>query len=336
MSFSSLNAILAKSVTLTASLAFAATASFSTALLASQPSFAVEPYEYAIPSTKATQALLLDVAKIGSRLVAVGEFGHVLHSDNDGATWEQASSVPTRNTLTAVTFLDNQTGYAVGHEATIIKTTDGGDTWKLQRVTRRGEHPLFGVYFSDANNGIAIGAFSVVFETSDGGETWTNRRLVEDSYDDFHLNGLFADRKGNVYIPAEYGTIYKSSDGAKTFDVIETPYDGSFWGGMMLSNGSLLVWGMRGNVYFSTDGGDSWEKSVTKSDRSVSGGTQLDDGTIVLAGLSGSVLVSKDNGANFKSIVRPDRKSFATVSSGPEDTVLLYGDPGVLSHNLND
>ena len=52
----------------------------------------------------------------------VGEFGHVLLSDDNGENWRQATSVPTRNTLVGVTFIDNQTGYAVGHAATILKT----------------------------------------------------------------------------------------------------------------------------------------------------------------------------------------------------------------------
>ena len=333
---SSLETIISKTVNLTASLAIAATATVTSTFMMAQPSFALEPHEYAIPSKMATRALLLDVAQIGSRLVAVGEYGHILHSDNAGETWEQAASVPTRNTLTTVKFLDNQTGFAIGHEATILKTEDGGETWALKNLERRGENPLFGIHFLDGKNGIAVGAFSTTYASSDGGETWQPRSLVEGSYDDFHLNAMFADSAGNMYVPAEYGTIYKSSDGGATFAPIETPYDGSFWGGMTLKNGSLLVWGMRGNVFSSQDAGVTWVKSPTSSDRSVSGGTQLEDGRVVLAGLSGSVLVSTDNGVSFKSTIRPDRLSFATVSSGPNDTVLLYGDPGVLAHSLSD
>ena len=113
------------------------------------PAKALEPYEYANPSAMTTEALLLDAVQTGNRLVAVGEYGHVILSDDQGESWQQANSVPTRNTLTSVMFLDNQTGYAVGHEATILKTSDGGNNWDLQFNERRGETPLFGVYFSD-------------------------------------------------------------------------------------------------------------------------------------------------------------------------------------------
>ena len=66
-----------------------------------------QPSEYAVASDMASKALLLDVARAGSRLTAVGEFGHVLLSDDNGDSWRQAASVPTRNTLVGVTFIDN-------------------------------------------------------------------------------------------------------------------------------------------------------------------------------------------------------------------------------------
>src|SRR5688572_33454441 len=62
----------------------------------------------------AANSLLLDLAVAGARLVAVGERGHVLLSDDQGATWRQATSVPTRVMLTSVYFVDGQYGWAVG------------------------------------------------------------------------------------------------------------------------------------------------------------------------------------------------------------------------------
>lgn len=296
----------------------------------------IMPYEYAIASDMADQALLLDAVETGNRLVAVGEFGHILLSDDRGANWRQAQSVPTRNTLTSVVFLDNQTGYATGHEATILKTTDGGENWELKYIEMRGEDPLFGIYFSDAKNGITVGGFSKVFETKDGGETWAARALVEDSYDDFHLNDVFPDKAGNLYIPAEFGTVYKSRDRGVTWEAIQTDYDGSFWGGMGLSNGDIMVFGMRGNAFISSNNGASWQKVDTGTDNSITGGAQLSDGRIVLTGLSGAVLVSSDNGRKFAYTERPDRLSFATAMQGADGNVILFGTPGIKNHAISE
>ncbi len=309
---------------------------FGLALFASVPfpAAAIEPFEHALPSKLATKALLLDVADTGKRLIAVGEFGHIVYSDDNGQNWKQAESVPTRATLTGVFFADDKTGFAVGHDTTILKTIDGGENWHLKFTERRGENPLFGIYFANDKNGLAVGAFSTVLSTSDGGESWTPRSLIASSDSDFHLNDIFADAKGHIYIPAEFGTIYKSTSGGRTFTALKSGYDGSFWGGMALKAGRLLVWGMRGSAYISSNGGKKWKKAKTNSDRSISGGTQLADGRIVLTGLSGSVLISKNRGKTFTAIVRPDRLSFSNVSRGGEGEVLLYGDLGILAHKL--
>ncbi|MFT3810430.1 MAG: YCF48-related protein [Micropepsaceae bacterium] len=76
--------------------------------------------------------LLLAAAHAGKRLVAVGEFGHVALSDDDGKTWRQAKTVPTQSTLTSVVFVDEKTGFAAGHDKTILTTADGGETWSVQ------------------------------------------------------------------------------------------------------------------------------------------------------------------------------------------------------------
>ena len=157
-----------------------------------------QAFEYAVASDLASQALLLDVARAGSRMVAVGEFGHVLLSDDNGESWRQATSVPTRNTLVGVAFVDNQTGYAVGHAATILKAIDGGDEWTLQYNERLGGARFLRCILP-VQNGIAVGGFSYTFETDNGSESWTQRSLVEDSCDDFHLNDVFADKKNNLY-----------------------------------------------------------------------------------------------------------------------------------------
>ena len=311
-------------------------AAFGVGLATFMPSAqALEPYEQAMKSDLAKEALLLDVVTVGSNTIAVGEYGHVIISPDNGATWNQATDVPTRNTLTSVSFYDEKNGLAVGHDMTILRTEDGGNSWELTYNDREIELPLLAVYYVNKNYALAFGAFSQVLESNDGGKSWESRALSDDAEDDFHLNDAFKGASGDIFVPAEFGNVYRSQDGGKSFEALTTPYDGSFWGGMSLSNGDLLVWGMRGNAFVSSDNGESWRKVVTNTDRSISGGTQLSDGHIVLAGLSGLVLESVDGGKTFTEFVRPDRLSFAQVSPGPDlKNVILFGDSGVRMHAL--
>ena len=101
----------------------------------------------------AVHSLMLGVARAGDRLVAVGERGHVLLSDDAGNSWRQAKSVPSQTLLTAVAFADPQRGWAVGHDELILHTADGGETWATQHYAPAAEQPLLDLWFTDASNG---------------------------------------------------------------------------------------------------------------------------------------------------------------------------------------
>ena len=86
--------------------------------------------EYAEHLPLVTQSMLLDITRAGNTLVAVGERGHVVIS-TDGESWQQAEVVPTRSTLTSVFSLAGRL-WAGGHDAVIITSGDGGETWSRQ------------------------------------------------------------------------------------------------------------------------------------------------------------------------------------------------------------
>ena len=81
---------------------------------------------------KVDRSLLLDVVRHGNKIVAVGERGHILISNDLGKQWKQVK-VPVGQMLTAVDFINERLGWAVGHDGHVVHTEDGGETWALQR-----------------------------------------------------------------------------------------------------------------------------------------------------------------------------------------------------------
>lgn len=290
--------------------------------------------EEALPSDLATKSLLLGVTKAGNRLISVGNWGHVILSDDAGVTWRQAKKVPTRTTLTSVYFTDEKNGWAVGHDTVVIHTADGGETWEMQYSDPPAETPLLSVWFENNEHGIAAGSFSFMLETFDGGKTWESRPLLEaepDEFDQPHLNAIFwgPDRKTQVMIASEAGSFFRSHDAGKTWELVEMPYNGSFWGGLTTKEGRVLALGMRGNIFASDDFGTSWTKVETGADQSYSGAVQLDDGTIIAVGLAGTVSYSTDNGASFVTYVRPSRTALSAIAASANGEVVLFGDKGI-------
>ena len=125
------------------------------------------------PARLAEVSLLLDADVSGDRVVAVGQRGHILLADKTG-DWTQVVA-PVQTLLTAVYMFNSMTGWIVGHDATILRTRDGGKSWTLVHYAPELELPLLDVWFRDERNGIAVGAFGLILATSDGGDSWNCR-----------------------------------------------------------------------------------------------------------------------------------------------------------------
>ncbi|HYG79613.1 MAG TPA: YCF48-related protein, partial [Pyrinomonadaceae bacterium] len=69
-----------------------------------------------------------------------------------------------------VAFADAQRGYAVGGDGLILRTDDGGLTWKDQESGVGGN--LFGVGAADRDDVLVAGDQGRVLRTKDGGLTW--------------------------------------------------------------------------------------------------------------------------------------------------------------------
>ena len=82
-------------------------------------------------SPLAARGMLTGLTRAGKRLVAVGQRGHVLLSDDAGKTWQQAD-VPVSADLVAVCFPNAETGWAVGHDGVVLKSIDAGRSWGRQ------------------------------------------------------------------------------------------------------------------------------------------------------------------------------------------------------------
>ena len=284
----------------------------------------------ALKAPLASKSLLLDITLVNNKtLVAVGERGHILTS-NDAINWQQAN-VPVQSTLTGVYFYNELLGWAVGHDASILHTKDGGKNWLVQQYLPSLQKPLFDILFKDEKNGIAIGAYGQFFRTTDGGENWVfefnedfllpedaeylNELKLEDeeAYLDEqasilpHFNRLFRDGR-TLYLVGEIGLIAKSNDFGKSWEKFDEIYHGSFFDVTRTQHGNLLISGLRGNVFRSLKNGISWQHIETGTTSSINSIVLGDNGYIYLLGNNGTFLISKDDGNTFISRTQDDGK----------------------------
>ncbi len=235
----------------------------------------------------ADQSLMLSVTKAGTSLVMVGERGHILKSKDDGASWRQIAGVPVNVTLTKVVAFNNHL-WAVGHDTTIIHSSDGGETWELQFHDPDREVPLLSAYFTSEDNGMAIGAYGTILSTTDGGATWDDG-LIHDELD-YHLNDITRAPNGQFYIAGEAGYAFKSADDGVTWQEIELPYMGSMFGVITVAD-EVVLYGLRGNILVSSDQGETWREIYTDVENNLFGASLMGDGKVLMVGANGARLV---------------------------------------------
>jgi len=286
----------------------------------------------AVKTTAAALAPMLGATRAGKRLVAVGDFGIVLLSDDEGRSFRQAASVPVSSTLTAVAFADDKHGWAVGHWGVILYTADGGENWSIQRIDTGEDRPLFSVHFFDAREGIAVGLWSLVLRTRDGGKSWESLEMPappEGGRGDRNLFRIFASPQGSLFVAAERGAVLRSDDRGDTWRYLNTGYKGSFWSGIALGDGTLLVAGLRGTLYRSVDDGKTWQNVPTGSKSSLTDLVAVGDRLIGI-GLDGVQIESADRGASFTWTQRDDRLSMTAAVAAGGDGVIRFSKRGVV------
>lgn len=332
-------------LTLAAGLACAALGTFAVDLDPLDP--LVQP---SAQSATASAAVLMAVTRAGDRLVAVGEAGVIVYSDDHGRSWSQAR-VPVSVSVTAVHFPTPTQGYAVGHSGVVLASSDGGQSWTLQLDGNRiallpesgGEvaadappanpgDPLLDVYFSDALHGHVVGAFGLMLRTDDGGTTWVRCNGALPNPEGRHLYAIRPSGDA-LYVVGESGSIFVSHDGGASFAPIDSPYEGSLFGLTSTRPGELLVFGLRGNAFHSDDGGAHWNRVAAGTGASWTGASPLGTDGVLMVSQSGEVAVSRDGGRSFE--VMPQRlPSLSGVAVTADGRALATGVLGVKAFDL--
>jgi photosystem II stability/assembly factor-like uncharacterized protein len=286
-------------------------------------------------SALAAHAPVNGLAMAGSRIVAAGQRGHILYSDDAGRNWRQAT-VPVSVDLTAVSFATPHKGWAVGHDGAILHSTDGGQSWQLQADGRNGgnakvdDRPLLDIRMADSLHGMAVGAFGLARCTEDGGKHWLACEDKLDNPQGLHLNAIRAIGDA-VYIAGEQGLLLRSAGGAGRYMALALPYRGSLFG--VTGDGQrLLAFGLRGNAWFSANGGASWEQSTTGVRSGLAAGLAVPNG-FVLVSQTGQLLFS-EGGRQFAQQPIPQAEPVTAALLGATGEMVTGGVRGVRVHAL--
>ncbi len=275
------------------------------------------------PLWRAEHGVLLSVAKAGERLVAVGDRGIVLLSDDQGQHWREVRS-GTDELLTGVIFPTPTEGWAVGQDATILHSADAGATWQSQHAKPGGDTALFSIAAISAKHLIATGAYALALETQDGAQ-WISVSLPSMD-EDYHLNCVMA-RGEDVIITGEAGHAFLRHAGAWT--AIPVGYDGSQFGCLAEPDGRVYSFGLRGSLFSLAPDATKWQRIDTGVAQSFFGGALLANGRIALVGGNGLAAMFDPASGVLTRLHSGTGASLSSVTEAADKRLIVVGDDGV-------
>jgi photosystem II stability/assembly factor-like uncharacterized protein len=271
---------------------------------------------------------LVETGGPNSRLVAAGERGLIVFSDDAGKTWRQAR-VPVAVTLTALAFPSPTEGWAVGHGGVVLHTRDSGESWRkqldgptaarladaaagddpalkkrtAQLLADGADKPFLAVHFDDPQHGFVVGAYGLIFGTENGGKSWQSWLDRVDNPRGLHLNAIAATGSSR-YLVGEQGLLLRSADGSKHFSQLETPYAGSFFT-VLAAGETVIVGGLKGNAFRSADGGANWTKVTGLPPVNLLFAHGLSDGGFLFVNQGGRLLVNAPGSLAWHPVLLP-------------------------------
>ncbi len=131
--------------------------------------------------------------------------------------WMLRNPLPTNANLEDCYLISPDTGFVCGQYQTILKTTDGGQTWQQKGFA--ADNTLNGIAFSTRDTGFAVGWYGSILRTSDCGETWQQLPQPFPAYFTDLCDIFFLDSR-HGWICGLYHSILRTLDGGVTWDVL--------------------------------------------------------------------------------------------------------------------
>ena len=184
----------------------------------------------AASSRLAQKTLLIGVTMAGKRIVAVGQHGHIVYSDDQGKSWTQAA-VPVSSDLLAVHFPTPQHGWVVGHDGVVLHSADNGATWTKQFDGRAAAQVMESHYLSTKTCSSCHSKSGLpVVSSPDNGERpglmLEIKKFSNQGADKPFLDVWF-ENENTGYIVGAFNLIFRTNNGGKSwvplYDQIDNP-----------------------------------------------------------------------------------------------------------------
>lgn len=235
-------------------------------------------------------------------------------------TWR--NPLPQGNDLKGLWMIDNNTGYAVGHVGTVIKTTDGGLSWEVKNLIDIWKYVWFQeVCFPDPDTGYVVDNNGLIYKTTDAGMTWDT---VHDEYYNYLNDIYFTDPQHGV-VACDGGQTLITFNGGVSWLRQVRPDENNLRCVWFTDADTGYIAGSYGLILKTTDGGISWNDLYSDSLCHLNDIHFTDPSVGLAAGYQGKVLKTADGGTTWTQTSLGDSITIHSIGMFSADTILLAG-----------
>ena len=235
-------------------------------------------------------------------------------------------------------FINSTTGFIVGFNGTILKTTDAGATWNCQNSGTSTE--LYGVHFVDQDLGYVVGS-STVLKTTNGGTTWVQMPQVLGLFIcvDFPTASV-GYLISNDYWGSGNISVSKTIDGGSTWNLLSTGSFGTLLSLYFINNDIGFIGGqdagMNSLMRRTTDGGTTWTDCWHSSSwGAITGFDFTDSNNGFAVGATGKLLRTTDGGINWTPVATPTTRDLYSVNFPDAMDGYMCGAYGAVLKSVN-
>ena len=172
--------------------------------------------------------------------------------------------------LHGVFFIDQNRGFIAGSKGTLLRTEDGGRTWKATAASTNDV--VRDVFFVDEQNGWLVCEVNqyqlktldepraYLMKTTDGGANWNRIEIKGFDVDSILVRAMFS-RGGRGWAFGEAGAIFTTRDAGETWVRLRSPTRRLLLGGTFVDDDRGWVVGAGATIIQTSDGGDTWYQS---------------------------------------------------------------------------
>lgn len=205
----------------------------------------------------------------------------------------------TTNNLRDVQFLNQKTGWAVGWNNTICKTTNAGLSW-FSQYTPSPQNSFLSCYFLNEQTGWIAGgskssSTSYIYKTTNGGENW----VVQYNSNSEMIMRIYFSGVSNGTAVGLGGKLLSTSDGGANWIVRLSGVTRNLTNVCFVDSTSGWVIGDSGVVLKTTNGGTIWSPYFSGTNQNLEGLYFLSSQTGFIVGYNGVILKTTDSGINW-------------------------------------